>query len=790
MTLDVQPRATDSQRRQVDGPAVWGGDRGLERREMTRWTTRGSLVLLALCVALSGCRKDPEIAKQGYFESGNRYFEQGQYAEAIVEYRNAVKVDPMFGEAHLQLAEAYARTENPRAAVGEYVRAADLLPENREAQLKAGAVLLLAGQFEEARARADRLMASDPTDARAQVLRANAMAGLKDVDGAIREIEEAIQLDPLQSGVYQNLGVLQMAKGETADAESAFRKAVELDPKSVAAHLGLANFFWQSGRRAEAEGAFLEARALDATNEQVNRALASFYIAVGEPARAEDYLRALVASARNAAPALLMADYYLAMRRPADALPLLEQAVAQDAFFVPAKARIATIQYAEGNREQAHATIDETLARAPNDVTALLVKARLLVSEGRFPEAMVRAQAAVRADQRSALANYLVGSIAASTGDLDAAVASFNEVLALNPRAVSAQLALARIELRRGRADSSVQLAQEALSNAPDSPGARLFLARGLLARGAVAQSETETRWLLERFPDAAPVHVQLGSIAMARRDLAGARRAFEKAQSLDDRSLEARAGLIAVDLAEKRTAEARTRADALLALPGGRSAAVLLAARTYAAVGDAARAERTLRAAVEADPSNYAAFELLGRLYIGQRRLDDALREFETITSRQPDSVSAHTLVAMIYQAQGRLKESKERYERVMQIDSKAAVAANNLAWLYAEEGENLDLALQLAQTARQQLPEQPEVSDTLGYIYLRKELPALAIPAFQESIDRDPNNATYHYRLGVALARIGDKAAARRALERALALKSDFAEASEARQLLASLS
>jgi hypothetical protein len=54
---------------------------------------------------------------------------------------------------------------------------------------------------------------------------------------------------------------------------------------------------------------------------------------------------------------------------------------------------------------------------------------------------------------------------------------------------------------------------------------------------------------------------------------------------------------------------------------------------------------------------------------------------------------------------------------------------------------------------------------------------------------VQRDPANALYQYHLGVALANNGDKSEARHALERALAIDSDFEGAAQARSLLAGL-
>jgi Flp pilus assembly protein TadD len=142
-----------------------------------------------------------------------------------------------------------------------------------------------------------------------------------------------------------------------------------------------------------------------------------------------------------------------------------------------------------------------------------------------------------------------------------------------------------------------------------------------------------------------------------------------------------------------------------------------------------------------------------------------------------------------MILQTQGKNPEAQKRYEQIMQIDGHAAVAANNLAWMYAEKGVNLDQALQLAQTAKASLPEQPEVNDTLGYVYLKKDLATLAVAPLRLSVEKDPRNPLYHYRLGLAYSKTGDKDGARKELQEALKLNQTFEGADEAKQLLASL-
>jgi hypothetical protein len=77
---------------------------------------------------------------------------------------------------------------------------------------------------------------------------------------------------------------------------------------------------------------------------------------------------------------------------------------------------------------------------------------------------------------------------------------------------------------------------------------------------------------------------------------------------------------------------------------------------------------------------------------------------------------------VGLLYQLQNNPDQARAAYQRALALDPNAPVAANNLAQLYVDRNENLDVALQLAQTAKAGLPNSHEVDDTLGWIYYKK--------------------------------------------------------------------
>src|SRR5260370_1324688 len=86
--------------------------------------------IAAAFVAAVACSKDPAVAKRDLVKRGDQYVAQKKNGEAIVEYRRAISLDPRFGEARLKLAELYLQASDIQNAHREYVRAADLMPEN------------------------------------------------------------------------------------------------------------------------------------------------------------------------------------------------------------------------------------------------------------------------------------------------------------------------------------------------------------------------------------------------------------------------------------------------------------------------------------------------------------------------------------------------------------------------------------------------------------------------------------------------------------------------------------
>jgi tetratricopeptide (TPR) repeat protein len=311
---------------------------------------------------------------------------------------------------------------------------------------------------------------------------------------------------------------------------------------------------------------------------------------------------------------------------------------------------------------------------------------------------------------------------------------------------------------------------------------------RSLLANKELDRAAREIEELQKSNANVAAVHTMAGSLALMRNDRATARKAFQRATELDARSVDALGGLIALDFSSNDPSAAKSRIEERLNVDRS-PATLLLAARTYWTAQDLSSAEKMLRQAIEVEPTLLTSYAMLAQLYVSQNKLEQARIEFENLAAKQSKPTGALTMSGMILQAQGRNDLAAQRYEEALASDARAAIAANNLAWMHAESGKDLDKALTLAQTAASVLPESPEIMDTVGWVYYKKQLPDLAIPLFERSVEKAPDNPSFRYHLALAYVQSGDTIGARAALQRALSSKPDAATTAEIRRLLAEI-
>src|ERR1700687_978425 len=127
---------------------------GIVKGSRLRYAVAAVCVLAAL---LTGCARDPNVRKQKYLESGQRYFDKGQYREAEIQFENAIQVDSRFADAHYRLALAAMKLQEWPTAYQELSTTVQIQPDQYAAHLDMANLLISSAHFNEAKEQLDLL---------------------------------------------------------------------------------------------------------------------------------------------------------------------------------------------------------------------------------------------------------------------------------------------------------------------------------------------------------------------------------------------------------------------------------------------------------------------------------------------------------------------------------------------------------------------------------------------------------------------------------------------------------
>src|SRR5271167_3281059 len=159
---------------------------------------RLALSLVGLLL-LASCYRDPNLPKQKYLESGQRYFDKGEYGRASIQFRKALQIDHQYAEAYYRLGLTDIKLQAWADAFHSLDQATALDPNNLPAHLKLGEMLLSARRWEDARQQAAAALKLDPNNVNAYVLSGQVEFRSGHVPEAVRAFQEAERLAPKDS---------------------------------------------------------------------------------------------------------------------------------------------------------------------------------------------------------------------------------------------------------------------------------------------------------------------------------------------------------------------------------------------------------------------------------------------------------------------------------------------------------------------------------------------------------------------------------------------------------------
>lgn len=746
---------------------------------------------LVVCMALAcGCTRDPNVRKQKYMESGQRYASQGKYGEAAIQFANAVKIDPTFAEAHYALAQAFIKLHDGNGAYAELLRFIDLQPDNMKAQIDLANVLFAAREYKQTVERADLVLKREPKNADALMVKGMALSRLGDQTGALAAMKQAVILTPEKANFFSNLGAVQVAIKDLAGAEQSFRKAVELDPKSTDAVLNLARFYELQHRTGEAEAQFQKAVQIAPESADNRHELAKFYFRQARMTDAEK----IASQAKNDLPKDpqaygMLGDFYRDSGQIDKATAEYAAVFAAHKDDLRARKNYIQLLILRNRADEAEELNQEILKKNSKDTEALTYKAQILLRRGQASDAIPIFESVLKTEPDNAVAHDYLGQALAAAGNSERAAAEWSKAIELRPALTDANRRLADLALSKNDAAGLRRAGEALIRNQPKSATGYVYVAMADILQRQSKAADTNFAKALEVEPNSPVVTTKLAFWRLKQSKFSEAEQLFERALAVDPNNTDGLSGLVSLYTIQKQPAKAVARVQAQLAKSPGNGPFHRLMARLLIGQQNLPGAQAELNKAIELRDPDPSSILMLAQVEAALGKIEEARRGYRRFSELAPTDPRGYFYQAVFEGMHSNFAQAEELYRKTLAIDPDNPAANNNLADLLLRRGGNTDLALSLAQTARQRAPGAPDIADTLAWAYYHKGVYGSARKLLEEAINRNPNNPTFHFHLGRCYASMNDKSKARVELQRALQLNPKFPDAEEARKTLAEL-
>jgi len=713
---------------------------------------------LGSCLALAflfSCSSTPAELTAKHAKRGDEYAKKEKYKEAVIEYKNAVKAGPKDAALRFKLAKAALEARDFPTAFQELQKTVELDPNNYEAKRRLGEIYVAAGKTDEAGQIADNLVMSRPQDPAEYVLKSGLAVRAGKVDEAIAQLKKAVELDPKAVRPILTVGNLYLLKRDRKSAMEWYDKALAVDPNAPEVHVARGNLFFATGERDEGEKEYRKAIELSKDKENLRIALAEHYLYQGRLEDSEKELNAIIKEMNSQKARKVLAEVKLETGKPEEAKPL----------------------------------VDAILKENDKDLDGKYLKGRIALSEKRLEEAKALFAEVIKQDAAMARAHLYNGLTEILQGYVDVGKKEVQEAVRLDPNNVRARLVLGEIYLKSNAPAAAEKEALEVLQRNPSNMQAAVLYGDSFLARKDWKKAEQVYTAMIRQMPKVPLGYLKMGVSRGIQGKPSEAAGYFSQAVERNPKDLTAVNGYVFALVAAGQTDKARKVLDEYVAKEPKNPLVWETAGRFHLAMREPAEAESAFLKAIELAPDYTQPYYQLGVMYITQKKLPEAEAKFVKVIEKNDKNVGAHTLLGVVLNSLGKIDEANKQYRRAMELSPKNTLAANNLASNLSDFGGNLDEALKFAHVAREAAPEDPNVGDTLGWIYFKKGLFDTAYPLISDASMKLEKNAVVRYHHGMVLSKKGKAKEAAAELRAALALDANFQGAAEAKKELGGL-
>lgn len=617
------------------------------------------------------------------------------------------------------------------------------------------------------------------------------------------------------------MGAVELELGGNQQAEQHLRKYLENVPNDVRARKLLAQALLKSNQSAEAATVLTPALKNNNQDAQLLALAGQSYLQLREFDKASTYLEQASALAPEAAgirtslglSKMAQGDWNKAIGELEQAAKLdpksmsaglaLVEAEMRRGNFDQALAAVQTLEKAQPDNpmvhsvkggvylgkkdlEKARASFEKALTLNPSFMPAVMNLARFDLAAKNPAAAKKRFEAVLAKDRTNIEAMNALASLELSQSKVADAISWLEKAHTENPDKLAPALRLANTYLSAKQADKALALMRKTLTAHPADPAALDLMGQVQVANKDLNGALESYGKLTAAVPKSTAGFIRLASVQMMLKNDNGAADSLKRALSIDPQLLQARLGQIELANRSGKHEEALAIARQIQIEHPKKVTGLLVE-------GDLLLAQKKTAPALAAFEKAYAmsnAPEVLVKIHqvlMQNGKAAEAQARIAKYHAAHPENGTIGMLLAENHLVNRQFKPAISALQTVLKTTPSNPIALNNLAWAYQQEND--PRALATAEQAYKVGGENPAILDTLGWILVQQGNTARGVELLRKAVNASPKSPDLRFHLAAALAKTGDKAAARKEVEQSLAMGIPFPAADEAKALLRQL-
>jgi tetratricopeptide (TPR) repeat protein len=749
--------------------------------------SRKLLTFLPLLLILASCSRDPKAQAQHMVDNGNKFFDKGKYKEAALMYRRAFQKDLRFGEAYYRLALTDLKLGAYGDAVHMLQRAVDLQPTNVDAITKLADLYLLvstqdrvhsATEEKDAKDLVDKLLKMDPRSYDAHRILGEMALVHAQPQEAVKELALANEIKPNQQDVVLTYFQALVQNDQFADSEKLAHEMIAKEPNYAPIYDVLYLQYMRLKRPDDAEKVLKLKSDNNPQRANYLMQMAVHYYLLNRRSDMDAIIQRVTDEKKFPEGHLLAGDFFYFRAREYDHAEIQYEAAIKA--FPKDKAvyqkRLVELNATLGKKQEANQLLATILQDNPKDNDAIAMRAALMLTTGDRQQINIAAndlQSLVSKSPHNHLLQFNLARALIAKGDVEGARLHLEEAVKIRTDFVAAREILARIYLSKGDPGKALKASDEILVFDHGNLQAHLTRSSALLALGNRDKAREELDFIAKAYPQNPDARYQVGYLALQDKNYKKAEQVFGDLYKTTPNDRRGFIGVTETMIAQGHMNDAIKETQKAVEREPERRDLKLFLANDYKRAERYDEAIQIYQKLLDKEPKNPDLLFRTAETLRLKGDLNSSMENFRRCSQAAPADTTCLTLLAMILQGTGRDDQAKPIYEQILKIQPDHPVALNNLAYIKAQEGVDLDQALTMAQRAVQKAPASLDLNDTLGWVYIKKNLSENAVHIFSDLVQKDPNNPTFHYHYAMALAQKGDKPGAKSEYQNALSHK-----------------